>query len=331
MKALKILFAGIFLILLPAVVFSQMITLQAKLDSNKILIGDQIKLHLLLTKPKDANITFPIIPDSLPGGIEIIERLKPDTLSKNGNYVNLRQSLIITSFDSGQRVIPPIAFEYQHDSKTDTIFTDSIFLTVNTIPVDTTKQAICDIKAPIDEPFSIMEIMEYIIYVLIAIILIVAGIYIFRKIKKKEPIIKLPQKPADPPHIIAIRELDILKEKKLWQNNHIKKYHSDLTEIIRKYIENRFNIPALEMTSYEIIDTVKHEKYIPENLHPNLRQMLTLADFVKFAKAQPLPDENDTSIRNAYLFVNNTIPTEKAIETPAKEIIVTEEKGGKND
>jgi hypothetical protein len=329
MKARKILFAGIFSILLPVVVFSQMITLQAKLDSNKILIGVQIKLHLLLTKPKDANITFPVLPDSLPGGIEIIERLKPDTLSKNGNYINLRQSLIITSFDSGQHYIPPIGFEFQQDTLTDTIYTDSILLIVNTIPVDTTKKAICDIKAPIDEPFSMMEIIEYLIYGLIGLLVIIAGYYIYNKIKRKEPLIKLPQKPIDPPHIIALRELDTLKEKKLWQNNHIKRYHSELTEIIRKYIENRYGIPALEMTSYEILDAVSHEKYIPENLHANLHQMLTLADFVKFAKAIPLPDENDTSIKNAYLFVNNTIPTEKIEEAPVKEIPEAE-KGGKN-
>jgi hypothetical protein len=329
MKARKILFAGIFSILLPAVVFSQMITLQAKLDSNKILIGDQIKLHLLLNKPKDAKINFPVLPDSLPGGIEIIDRLKPDTLSKNGNYVSLSQSLIITCFDSGQHYIPRIAFEFQHDTLTDTVYTDSLLLTVNTVQVDTTKHAICDIKAPIDEPFSIMEIIEYLIYGLIGLLIIIAGVYVYRKIKKKEPLIKLPQKPADPPHIIALRELDALKEKKLWQNNHIKRYHSDLTEIIRKYIENRFGIPALEMTSYEILDAVSHEKYIPENLHSNLRQMLTLADFVKFAKAIPLPDENDNSIRNAYLFVNNTIPVVKVEETPAKEIS-GEEKGGQD-
>ncbi len=326
MKTRKILLS--IYLLFPVAVFSQMITLQAKIDSTNILIGDQVKLNLLLTKSKDANITFPVLPDSLPGGIEIIERLKPDTLSKDGNIVKLRQSLVITAFDSGPHVIHPIPFEFQHDTITDTLFTDSVYLMVHTLPVDTTKKTIYDIKAPFDEPFSIMEIIEYIIWGLLAIILIVAGIYVYRKIKKKEPIIKIPQKPADPPHVIALRELDQLKEKKLWQNNHIKRYHSDLTEIIRKYIEDRFGIPALEMTSYEILDAVSHEKYIPEKLHSELRFMFTMADFVKFAKAQPLPDENDSCMRNAYNFVNSTIPVEKTIETPTNE--VSEEKKGEN-
>jgi hypothetical protein len=329
MKTRKILFISIFSVLFPVAVFSQMVTLQAKVDSTHILIGDQIKFHLLLTKSKDANISFPILPDSLPGGIEIIERLKIDTLGKDGNMINLRQSYIITAFDSGPHMIHPIAFELLHDTITDTIYTDSVYLMVHTLPVDTTKQTIYDIKAPIDEPFSIMEIIEYIIFGLLAIIVIIAGIYIYKKIKKKEPIIKILQKPADPAHVIALRELDQLKEKKLWQNNHIKKYHSDLTGIIRKYIEDRFSIPALEMTSYEILDAVSREKYIPEKLHPGLRYMFTTADFVKFAKAQPLPDENDTCIRHAYDFVNNTIPSEKLEDTTPAEVN-EEKKGGDN-
>lgn len=331
MKARKILFISILTVLFPVVVFSQMITLQAKLDSNKILIGDQIKLHLLLNKTKDANVSFPILPDSLPGGIEVIERLKPDTLSKNGNNLSIQQSFVITSFDSGMHVIPPIGFEFVHDTLTDTIYTDSLYLMVNVPKIDTTKNTIYDIKAPFDEPFSLMEIIEYVLYGIAALLLIIAGIYVYRKFKKKEPLIKLPHKPVDPPHVIALRELDTLKEKKLWQNNHIKKYHSDLTEIIRKYIENRFGISALEMTSYEILDAISHEKYIPEKLHSEIRFMFTIADFVKFAKAQPLPDENDTCLRHAYNFVNNTKPAEKTEEIAPIENIVKEEKGGNNE
>jgi len=331
MKVRKILFVSILTILFPVVAFSQMITLQAKLDSNKILIGDQIKLHLLLNKTKDANVSFPILPDSLPGGIEIIERLKPDTLSKNGNNLSIQQSFVITSFDSGMRVIPPIGFEFVHDTLTDTIYTDSLYLMVSSPKIDTTKNSIFDIKAPIDEPFSLMEIIEYVLYGIAALLVIVAGIYVYRKLKKREPLIKIPHKPADPPHIIALRELDALKEKKLWQNNHIKRYHSDLTEIIRKYIEDRFGIWALEMTSYEILDAIGHEKYVPEKLHSEIRFMFTTADFVKFAKAQPLPDENDTCMRYAYNFVNNTIPAPKTEEITPAENTVMDEKGGNNE
>jgi len=307
-----------------------MITIEAKLDSNKFLIGDQVKLHLLVTKPKSANLNFPILPDSLADGIEIVERFKPDTLSKNEDILTLRQTFLITSFDSGKHTVPSIPFEFLRDSTIDTLFTDSVFFTVNTIPVDTAKKTIYDIKKPINEPFTIMEIIGYIIWGIVALFVIIAGIYVYRKFRKKEPLIKIPHKPADPPHVIALRELNALKEKKLWQNNHIKKYHTQLTDIIRKYIEARFVIQAMEMTSNEIIQAFLQEKYISEQCLLGLRQILTLADFVKFAKIQPLPDENDLSMRNAYQFVNDTIPVEKSEEITVKETASTEAKGGAN-
>lgn len=329
-KMRKILLFGILLIIFPAIVYSQMMTIEAKLDSNKFLIGDQVKLHLLVTKPKGANLNFPILPDSLGNGIEIIERFKPDTISKNGDIIKLDQIFLITSFDSGRHAVPPIPFEFSRDTVVDTLFTDSVFFYVNTLQVDTTKKTIYDIKAPIDEPFSIMEILGYIIWGLAGLIVILLAYYAYRKFRKKEPLIKIPLKPADPPHIIALRELDLLKDKKLWQNNLIKKYHTELTDIIRKYIEARFFIPAMEMTSYEIIEALEHEKYLSGQNHSGLRQLLTLADFVKFAKAQPLPDENDLSIRNAYQFVNETKLIEKIQDVITPEKIIEETKGGTN-
>lgn len=311
------------------IAFSQIITIEAKLDSNKFLIGDQVKLNLIITKSKTAKVNFPILSDSIAPSVEVVERLKPDTISKNGDIIKLRQSFLITSFDSGNHVIPPLPFEFLHDTITDVIYSDSLLFTVNTLKVDTASKKIYDIKAPFDEPFSFMEIIEYFIWGAAILILIALGIYIYRKYKKKEPLIKIPQKPADPPHVIAIRELDILKDKKLWQNNHIKKYHTELTEIIRKYIEARFNIQALEMTSFEIIQSLSNEKYISDQNISELRQTLILADYVKFAKAQPLPDENDLSIKHAYKFVNET----KVAEIKKDENIKTDEiveKGGTN-
>jgi len=326
----KILLFCIVFFALKSIVFCQILTIEAKLDSNKFLIGDHVKLNLFVTKSKSAKINFPILPDSLAQGVEIVQRNKPDTISKNGDIIKLKQSYLITSFDSGNHTIPPLPFEFLHDTITDTVFTDSILFYVNTLKVDTASKKIYDIKAPFDEPFSLMEILGYVIWGLAGLILIILGIYIYRKFKKKEPLIKIPQKLADPPHIIALRELDALKEKKLWQNNHIKKYHTELTDIIRKYIEARFNIQALEMTSYEIIQALSNEKYISDKNISELRQTLIIADFVKFAKAQPLPDENDLSIRHAYQFVNETKPTEQIVLTTNNNSLEGEQKGGTN-
>jgi hypothetical protein len=142
-------------------------------------------------------------------------------------------------------------------------------------------------------------------------LLIIAGVisfavYYYKKKKKKEPIFRLPQKPKLPPHEIALKELEELRDKKLWQNNKIKEFHSELTEIIRKYIEGRFGIPALEMISDDIIESINRLD-IDNRKKEELTEMLRLADLVKFAKESPLPSEHDLSFNNALDFVKGTI------------------------
>ena len=103
----------------------------------------------------------------------------------------------------------------------------------------------------------------------------------------------------------AIKELDEIKQQKLWQQGRSKEYYTLITDTLRKYIEERFGINAMEMTSGEILELIRKNSEA-QSVYDNLRQILQLADFVKFAKMNPLPDENDLSMMNAYLFVNQT-------------------------
>ena len=290
--------------------FSQEITVRSTIDTNKILIGDQIILTLQAKTPHHfgEGLHFPVFYDTIISAIEIIDKTNIDTtIDKNQNLI-LKQNYLITSFDSGAYIIPPFIFTYMLDSIEDTIKTSPLLLEVYTVEVDTS-QAIKDIKEPYKAPLTLKEFLnKYYPYILgsiflIAIILFV--IYYLKKRKKHEPILKI-TKPKEPAHIIALRELDKLKREKLWQQNKVKKYHTRLTEIIRTYIENRFQIMALEQTSYEILQSFTHSGLVNNQSYEILSQMLTLADLVKFAKEKPLPDENEFSLKNAYLFVNNT-------------------------
>lgn len=113
------------------------------------------------------------------------------------------------------------------------------------------------------------------------------------------------EEPKLPPHEQAIKELDEIKQQKLWQQGRSKEYYTLITDTLRKYIEERFGINAMEMTSGEILELIRKNSEA-QSVYDNLRQILQLADFVKFAKMNPLPDENDLSMMNAYLFVNQT-------------------------
>jgi hypothetical protein len=131
------------------------------------------------------------------------------------------------------------------------------------------------------------------------------------------------EKPAFPPHEEAINHLEELRLKKLWQNDRLKEYHSELTDIIRYYIERRFEFQAMEMVSSEIMDRLEGETQVNDQVKTKLQATLELADLVKFAKSGATAIENDTSWNNCVDFVNETkllVKPEDKTPTEEKEV-----------
>ncbi len=278
------------------------IKITATIDTTVIRIGEQFHLYLTATIPSDAKITFPTIPDSLQK-LEIIHRSLIDTsVSQDGKQNILRQSITITGFDSGFFVIEPFTFFIQQkgEAGTDSISTEALLMQVNTIPVDTARE-IKDIKAPIDVPFTFKEALPYILAAIAAIALVWLLIYWLKKRKRKpqEEVRKTPLRPA---HEIAIESLEKIREQKLWQQGFYKEYHSGVSDTIRAYIEHRFSITAMEMPSD---DTLSHfnNNLIPSDAYEKLRNILQLADMVKFAKGIPIGTENEQSMQQAFDFI----------------------------
>jgi hypothetical protein len=294
---------AVFAMLLPNDDLSaQQYKVSSAFDSTTIRIGDQVKLHLDVDMPQNARVTFPTFKDTITGKIEVVKLLPPDSSRKDGK-LHIRQDILVTSFDSGYHSIPPLNIAFQDGQTRDTLKTLPLYLTVNSMPVDTTKE-FKDIKAPLGVPFSILDYWLYIL-IFFGLVFIAFGIWYIVKLRKKEPLFGS-YKPVDPPHIIALRELDTLRAEKLWQNNKTKQYYTKLTEIIRTYIESRYEIDAMEMTSEEIVEALKSTQMDDYSQIDLLRKMFQTADLVKFAKGQPLPDENEVNLLNAYQFVNNT-------------------------
>jgi hypothetical protein len=286
-------------------IYSQNFSVTARIDSSEILIGKQARLTLELTHPKNQKIQWTEIPDTL-GKVEIVEKSKIDTsFTADSSSVINRQQLVLTAFDSGFYVIPPFRFTDPSDPDTNKNFaeTQPLLLTVKTIPVDTTK-AIKEIKAPVEVPFSLEDLLPYILGVLSVAAVAVIAILLYRKFKKK-PVIKVFEKPKRPAHEIANEELNKLREEKLWQKGDFKTYHTRLTDIIRLYLWHRYDVNAMEMTTDEILSS--HViKQLSEEAFSKLKYMLELADFVKFAKVIPIANENEQSLSNAYDFVQAT-------------------------
>lgn len=276
----------------------------AKTDSVRMLIGDQTKLHLTLSGNSLPNTLFPSPCDTCLPGLEIVGRSRIDTQRDNGSCL-LTQTWTLTGFDSGHFEIPAFAF-YGTDS-TLLATTQAIPLDIHTLAVDTAGN-IKDIKQNLQAPLTWKEIGKYALLVLLGIALLCGLLYAILRLKprKKEPL--RPAKPAEPAHVIALRALEGLRQKKLWQAGLHKQYYSELSDILRTYLYHRWDIPAMEMVSEEILRALEDVPVTAKSLH-DLSFTLHTADTVKFAKACPLPDENSQAFESVRVFVEETRET----------------------
>jgi hypothetical protein len=296
---------------------AQRIKATASIDSTNILLGDQVKLFLEIDHPKTVEVTFPNVPDTLIKYIEVLDRSEIDTFESNEETFQKQiQSFLITSFESGSYRIPPFWFKIDLDGRLDSIPTNGVTLNVHTMAIDTTRGP-TDIKYPYDAPVTLKEVIPYILGAILILAILFFIFYAIKRKKNNKPIFVIPRKPKEPAHIIALRELDRIKQEKLWQQGKTKQFYSEITETLRKYIEYRYGIPAMEQTSDETLDSFKYRRdLLKEKTLENLSRILKLADLVKFAKYRTTPDDDNMTLVNAYFFVNDTKPEEKKPEAP---------------
>lgn len=286
--------------------------IKAEMDSTHIFIGHQTQIHVEVAAGKNQTLQIPLIADTLMNGVEVLSVSKIDTTDLGNNRIRLKYHYLITSFDPALYLLPP----FKAAAGADTAYSESLALNVSTLPVDTVSKQFYDIKGVVRPKLVWTDYLPQIIGIILGLGLLALIVFIiYRRMNNKTviPFLKK-EEPYIPPYERAIRGLDGVKAQKLWQTGKVKEYHSDITDILRKYIDERFDVPAPEMTSGEILDQLKGHSDADAS-RDNLKQILILADFVKFAKYSPLPDENELSLMNAYLFVNHT----KKEELPAEE------------
>ncbi len=297
----------------------------ARLDTTAIMIGDQIGLDLSVEVPKGSQVTWPPLPDTLVPHVEIIKRGAIDTTLKE-NALFLKRHLLVTSFDSGYFNITPLKFKVKlpGNGAPETVATQDLFLQVYTPQVDTTK-AFKPIVGPQAEPYTLWEILRWILLGLLLIGIIVLVVWYIAKRKKNQPLFSRKPKPKLPPDVEAIQRLEEIRLSRLWQAGKLKAYHSAITDIMRDYMARRFGFDAREMTTGEIITQLEKEPVVNKEVLTKLQNAFELADLVKFAKLKPSPLENDTSLNYCIDFVNETreVPPE-----PEKDSSATENPGG---
>ncbi|MDO4461021.1 MAG: hypothetical protein Q4C30_00800 [Bacteroidia bacterium] len=287
----------------------------AEMDSTVIYIGGQVGLDVVATFPKDADIHFlPLEGDSLSREVEIIERFKPDSVFE-AEMMTIHQRYIVQSFDSGLHYIAPKPLLKLADNSTVDVEIPALnVLNPFNIEIDEQTQVakITDIRDAMDAPWTIGELGEYLAWIIggivvIALIILAYMYYKRRAVGGTGEVIK--PKKVEPCHVTALDNLNELKTKELWQHGHVKEYYSELTVILRVYIGARYDLNAMESTTDEIMSDLRSIPNIDMSDTTRMQNILEMADFAKFAKMEPLPDENDGAMRQAIEFVNNTAET----------------------
>jgi hypothetical protein len=283
------------------------IIVSVSVDSTTLFIGDQTDMHLQVTHDKQEVVQMPIYGETLMPGIEIVDRTIVDTTYLANDQVQLNQYLTLTSFADSLFYISPIPFV----NGDDTIFSEGISLNVvQPFEMDSADMAITDIKDIYKAKIWWWGIIRWILLALLCIGLGIGIYYLARYIaqhKKGEEITK-PSEPQRSAEEIALEALDQIKREKIWQSGQTKQYHTQLTDVIRTYIAQRYDFSSNEKTSDEILREMHIRLQDNRDLYNQLRKMLQLADLVKFAKWATTPDENELSLRIAYDFVHQTTP-----------------------
>jgi len=282
---------------------------------DSVLIADQLKYGVRLNGlPEGTRILLPEWHDTVTANVDIVQPWQIDTLSyrkatkTKPAEMDIEAYLIITSFEEGLHDLPGIDLvRWAPNGVADSLSYEYQQLVVTTLPVDTATFEVHEIKDQIRYPVTFKELAPYIFGGLLLIGLIVLAVWLVKRYlarKKGEE-----EARKEPAHIVALRKLDKWRGDKFWEPEHQKEFYSGVTDALREYIDARFGVSAMEMTTYEIFDALKKEE-IPDDLRASLKELFERADFVKFAKHSADRDENASVLPTAVRFVTSTYQVE---------------------
>lgn len=293
------------LLLLSATIFAQQKQVLTSIDTTKNKIGAEFKLTFKTSVDKSTKVVFPKAKNF--GALEVIQSYPIDTIKKNDRY-ELIKKYGLTQFDSGRYTIPSVKILINNKA----FLSDSLLVEVANVQVDTLKQKMYDIKdiVKVEDPIG-----DWWKYILGLLVLIGVGALIYWFVKKRQKA-KLEEEIYKTPIEKATSLLNNLEKKELWQHGEVKEYYSELTDIVRNYIEEAIEIPAMESTTSELIAGLKvaskkKKMKLSQETIENLFVVLKQADLVKFAKSKPLDfeiTEDRKKIERAIVTLDKSIP-----------------------
>lgn len=317
------------------------VSVTAKLDSVNLMMGSMTTLGLEVVQDKGKPGGFPIFKNANPqlgyvgvcgDSIELRTSIKADTVELGSGRIQINYRVPLQAFDSGTFRLPQFVYVSESDSAR------SNALTLNVVPIKVTADDPIAGFAPVADPegkkfFDFVPdwMIDFWWVILIVLLAIAVFIWAMRRYKKEGTVLK--KKPEPSPYEVAMKNLKELKSRKLWEQGQEKEYFTRLTDILRIYLDRRFGINAMEMTTREIMDRLYDSDV--KDKRDYVRQILSVADFVKFAKVRPLPADNIAAYDNAVKFVEETKPEPEPEKEEGKpgsdkpaEKAATDKKGG---
>ena len=277
---------------------------------DSILIADQVLYGFDLKGVEEGTLlAFPQVKDTLMEGVEIVGNWRLDTLKVTKGrkdtvaVLDLQGGIVITSFDEGVYNLPPLTVQRMSKAGVvDTLVFDSQTFEVKTMPVDTATFKVHELKGQIRYPVTFKEVLPWLGLGLGIAGLIALAVWLIIKFGKKR---NAEESKKDPAHIVALRKLDKYRGSKMWAPEKQKAFYSGITDTLREYMDARYDIGAMEMTTSEIMCSLKKTD-VPDELQEGLKDLFERADFVKFAKFTASDEDNAAALPLAVRFVTTT-------------------------
>lgn len=300
----------IFLCLLfaPRAGFSQTAPkVYSKIDTTHVKIGEQIQYKIIVETDSTDTVHFPEGQTFSP--LEMVEALLTDT-TKNKNRITLQRIYTLTQFDSGSYAIPSQRIAINERP----FFTDSFRIKVADVAVDTTKQKMFDIKPLIQVEQNNGNLWKTLLLSFLA--LLVAGGLVYWFFLRKKPMTDEERETLLPPYDRALLELKRLESSKYLIRDEYKKYYSELTEIVRSYLEEDAHVSALESTTAELISELEMlkdsgELQLDDETIAQFQKILQTADLVKFARSKPptsLAEQDRKTVEEIVVKTHDALP-----------------------
>ncbi|MEX0274617.1 MAG: BatD family protein [Flavobacteriaceae bacterium] len=295
-------------LLFPLLLFSQGPSqVSTSVDTTAIKVGEQVKFTVTVEADSTAAIIFPEGQTFSP--LETVEAYKIDTVKKR-DRVTLQRTYALTQWDSGVYKLPPQRIEINGQG----YMTDSLQITVANVKVDTLTQKMYDIKELMEVEKSHGALWRALMFVVLGLASIGGLLYWF--VFRKKPLSETEKEALLPPYDRALLELKRLENSKYLIQDEYKQYYSELTDIVRSYLEEDVHISALESTTDQLIDRLEMlkdagELPLEDGTLKQFKHILQTADLVKFAKSKPgtsIAEQDRKAIEQIVIKTHEVLP-----------------------